>query len=86
MVTFKHTQLKNGMDIVAEINPEAQSVAIGFMVKTGARDESGEVYGVSHFLEHMMFKGTSRRSSANCSTMLSGSDSAIASKARPICT
>lgn len=35
------------------------------MVKTGARDESGEVYGVSHFLEHMMFKGTSRRSSAD---------------------
>ena len=65
MVTFKHTQLTNGMDIVAEMNPEAQSVAIGFMVKTGARDESGEVFGVSHFLEHMMFKGTARRSSAD---------------------
>ncbi|MDA8376710.1 MAG: pitrilysin family protein [Planctomycetia bacterium] len=65
MVTFKHKQLKNGLDIVAELNSEAQSVAIGFMVKTGARDESSEVYGVSHFLEHMMFKGTSRRSSAD---------------------
>ena len=65
MVTFKHTQLKNGMDIVAEINPDAQSVAIGFMVKTGSRDETDDVSGVSHFLEHMMFKGTSRRSSAD---------------------
>ncbi len=65
MVTFKHKQLKNGLDIVAELNSEAQSVASGFMVKTGARDESSEVYGVSHFLEHMMFKGTSRRSSAD---------------------
>ncbi|MGC9259654.1 MAG: M16 family metallopeptidase [Phycisphaerae bacterium] len=65
MVNFQHTQLHNGMDIVAEVNTEAQSVAIGFMTKTGARDESDAVSGVSHFLEHMMFKGTARRSSAD---------------------
>src|SRR5665213_2682558 len=37
-------------------------MAAGFFVKTGARDETPEVSGVSHFLEHMMFKGTARRS------------------------
>src|SRR6185437_6254909 len=39
----------------------AYSIAAGFFVKTGSRDESREVAGVSHFLEHMIFKGTPRR-------------------------
>ncbi len=64
MVYFKQAQLANGLDVIAEIIPDAQSSAIGFMVKTGSRDESPEVNGVSHFLEHMMFKGTSRRTAA----------------------
>ena len=64
MVSFKHAQLPNGLDVIAEIHPHAQSTAIGFMVKTGSRDEAPEVNGVSHFLEHMMFKGTARRSAA----------------------
>ncbi|MGN6368102.1 MAG: M16 family metallopeptidase [Phycisphaerae bacterium] len=55
---FKQTQLKNGLDVIAEINPASHSAAVGFMVKTGSRDESPDVAGVSHFLEHMMFKGT----------------------------
>ncbi len=62
-LTFKHAQLKNGLDIVAEINPASHSAALGFMVKTGSRDEAAEVAGVSHFLEHMMFKGTATRNS-----------------------
>jgi len=57
----KHT-LSNGLDIVAECNDEAHSSALGFFVQTGARDESQDVAGVSHFLEHMMFKGTPSRS------------------------
>jgi predicted Zn-dependent peptidase len=61
-VEFKHARLPNGLNVVAEVIPEAHSAAIGFFVKTGARDESHEVMGVSHFLEHMMFKGTARRS------------------------
>src|SRR5271170_2745482 len=64
MVTFHHAQLPNGLDVIAEVNPDAQSSAIGFMVRTGARDEAPPVAGVSHFLEHMLFKGTQRRSSA----------------------
>ena len=46
---------------MAECNGEAYSTALGFFVKTGARDETAAVAGVSHFLEHMMFKGTPSR-------------------------
>jgi predicted Zn-dependent peptidase len=61
MEFLKHT-LPNGLQIVAECNDAAYSTALGFFVNTGARDESDAVSGVSHFLEHMAFKGTARRS------------------------
>ncbi|HSG70143.1 MAG TPA: pitrilysin family protein [Planctomycetaceae bacterium] len=54
---FKQTQLDNGLQIVAELNPFVHSMGIGFFVRTGSRDETAEVSGVSHFLEHMAFKG-----------------------------
>ncbi len=53
--------LENGLEIVAECNGEAHSTALGFFVRTGARDETAAVAGVSHFLEHMIFKGTPSR-------------------------
>ena len=55
-----HT-LKNGLQIVIERMPDVRSAAAGFLVRTGARDETEDVAGVSHFLEHMMFKGTAKR-------------------------
>jgi predicted Zn-dependent peptidase len=58
---FKHT-LDNGLEIIAETNSEARSTSLGFFVRTGARDETDDVAGVSHFLEHMLFKGTPTRS------------------------
>lgn len=61
-VELKSTTLDNGLTILAEIDPNAQSVGAGFFVKTGARDESTPLMGVSHFLEHMMFKGTNELS------------------------
>ena len=61
-VEFKHAVLDNGLDIIAEVDRDAHTAAVGVFVKTGARDEDGDVMGVSHFLEHMMFKGTARRS------------------------
>jgi len=61
-VTFETTTLDNGLTIIAELDPAAHSAAGGFFVKTGARDETPDLMGVSHFLEHMMFKGTDRRS------------------------
>jgi predicted Zn-dependent peptidase len=60
-MTFHHTKMDNGLEIIAELNDRAHSVAAGFFVKTGSRDESREVAGVSHFLEHMTFKGTPTR-------------------------
>jgi len=59
-LTFHHKQLANGLDIVAEINPDSHSFAAGLFVKTGSRDEDPLISGVSHFLEHMMFKGSSK--------------------------
>ncbi len=59
---FQQAVLDNGLTIIAEVDPTAHSAAAGFFVKTGARDERTPVMGVSHFLEHMMFKGTARRS------------------------
>ncbi len=62
---FKHTTLENGLTIIAEVNPDAHTAAAGFFVKAGSRDEDKPLMGVSHFLEHMMFKGTRRRSAAD---------------------
>ena len=52
------TTLSNGLTILAEPTPTARSFAAGFFVRTGSRDEPADVNGVSHFLEHMMFKGS----------------------------
>jgi predicted Zn-dependent peptidase len=60
-IEFKQATLPNGLTVIAEIVPDAHSAAMGFFVKTGARDEQPAVMGVSHFLEHMMFKGTDKR-------------------------
>lgn len=58
---FNQAKLSNGLTLIGEQRDSAVSAAIGFFVRTGARDETPEVSGVSHFLEHMMFKGTERR-------------------------
>ena len=63
MEFLRHT-LPNGLEVIAEANDEAYSTAVGFFVQTGARDESDDVAGVSHFLEHMVFKGTPSRSAS----------------------
>ncbi len=55
---FKHKQLSNGLTIIGEVNESALSASVGFFTRTGSRDETAEISGVSHFLEHMMFKGT----------------------------
>jgi predicted Zn-dependent peptidase len=60
-VTFRSTILPNGLQILGEIDPTAHTAAAGFFVRTGARDEPTSLMGVSHFLEHMMFKGSAQR-------------------------
>jgi predicted Zn-dependent peptidase len=47
--------------LIGELTPSARSTAIGFFVRTGARDEDAAISGTTHFLEHMVFKGTPRR-------------------------
>lgn len=58
---FHSHRLPNGLTIIGETSPSARSVALGFFVRTGARDETPAESGVSHYLEHMMFKGTPAR-------------------------
>jgi len=58
---FTCCQLDNGLRIVVERMPHTKSAATGFLVRTGARDERRDQAGVSHFLEHMCFKGTRKR-------------------------
>lgn len=60
-MAFHHAVLENGLHVVAELGDAFHSVAAGFFVRAGSRDESREVAGVSHFLEHMAFKGGGKR-------------------------
>jgi predicted Zn-dependent peptidase len=58
---ISRTRLDSGLRVVTEQLPGLRSVAVGFWVGTGSRDETDEVAGASHFLEHLLFKGTERR-------------------------
>lgn len=63
-IEFRQQTLPNGLQIVAELMPGAYTAAFGYFVRSGARDETDAQAGLSHFLEHMVFKGTSQRSAA----------------------
>jgi predicted Zn-dependent peptidase len=56
------TALENGIQVITEEIPSVHSVSVGIWVPAGSRDESWEENGISHFIEHMLFKGTKRRS------------------------
>lgn len=60
-VTVKQHTLANGLHIIGEVNPNNKTCGLGFFVNTGARDELVRESGISHFLEHMLFKGTNKR-------------------------
>ncbi|MFH1060559.1 MAG: pitrilysin family protein [Pseudomonadota bacterium] len=59
---IEKTTLDNGVRILSERNPQAFSVTVGLWMEVGSRDEDPAQGGVSHFIEHMAFKGTARRS------------------------
>src|SRR6266545_3448992 len=59
---IRRTLLPNGLTIITEEMKHILSVSIGIWVKTGSRDEESEVNGITHFVEHMVFKGTKSRS------------------------
>ena len=62
--SVRTSRLDSGIRVVTESLPALRSVAVGFWVGTGSRDESDEMAGASHFLEHLLFKGTERRSAS----------------------
>lgn len=59
---IRRTELPNGLVILTEKMEHVRSVSMGVWVKTGSRDEQPEINGISHFVEHMVFKGTKSRS------------------------
>ena len=65
MPEFRETTLSNGLRVAAEIDSRGYSAALGYFVQAGSRDETDQQSGLSHFLEHMMFKGTEKRSAAD---------------------
>jgi predicted Zn-dependent peptidase len=61
-LVISRTRLSNGTRVVSERMPDAHSVTIGFWVGAGSRHEDPAIAGASHFLEHLLFKGTEARS------------------------
>ncbi|HEY5860912.1 MAG TPA: insulinase family protein, partial [Actinomycetota bacterium] len=55
------TEFGSGLRVVTERMPSVRSVSLGFWVLAGSRDEAPKISGSSHFLEHLLFKGTEHR-------------------------
>lgn len=62
MRDIEFTNLKNGVRVITEAMPHVRSVSVGIWIGTGSRRETQEQNGISHFIEHMLFKGTTHRS------------------------
>jgi predicted Zn-dependent peptidase len=81
--SFRKTVLSNGIRVLTEKVPGSRAVSIGVWVTAGSRDEPYELSGVSHFIEHMIFKGTENRSAldiAKTFDRLGGFSNAFTSK------
>lgn len=65
---YEKTVLDNGITVITEHMEGVRSVALGFWVRVGSRDEVPVEGGMSHFMEHMLFKGTTTRSALDIST------------------
>jgi predicted Zn-dependent peptidase len=68
--TVRRTVLPSGVRILTEAIPAMRSVAVGVWVGVGARDETARQSGVSHFLEHLLFKGTDLRTAMDISSQI----------------
>jgi predicted Zn-dependent peptidase len=69
---YQLTRLKNGLTVAAAEMPHMASVSLGLWIGVGGRYEPAELNGVSHFIEHLMFKGTRRRSAKEISQAIEG--------------
>jgi predicted Zn-dependent peptidase len=66
------TELDSGLRVVTELMPSVRSAALGFFVHAGSRGETETEAGLSHFLEHMLFRGTERYASAQIDQLFDG--------------
>ncbi|RJE86802.1 insulinase family protein [Paenibacillus sp. 1011MAR3C5] len=64
--------LSNGLRVVVEYIPTVRSVSFGIWVKTGSRNETKDNNGISHFIEHMLFKGTEKRTAKDIADLFDG--------------
>ena len=69
---YDFTELDNGLRVITEPMPSLRSVALGCWIDTGTRDENGNEAGVSHFLEHLLFKGSEKLSAREVNETLDG--------------
>src|SRR5580700_1254852 len=59
---IEKTKLPNGVCVITEVMPHVRSISVGIWIGTGSRRENAEQNGICHFIEHMLFKGTTNRS------------------------
>lgn len=69
---MKKYTLSNGLRVIVESIPTCRSVSFGIWVKTGSRNETPENSGISHFIEHMLFKGTKQRTAKDIADVFDG--------------
>ncbi len=69
---YKKTTLDNGIRIITETIPYVHSVSVGFWINTGSCNEPRKLNGISHFIEHMAFKGTNKYSAAQIAKQIEG--------------
>lgn len=68
--TFQKTVLRNGLRVVTERLPSVRSISLGVWIDVGSRNEAKSEYGISHLIEHMLFKGTRRRNAREIASAL----------------
>ncbi|MCK5126708.1 MAG: insulinase family protein [candidate division Zixibacteria bacterium] len=74
---FSKTVLKNGLRVISERIPSVRSISIGIWMHVGSRDEDQPINGISHFIEHMHFKGTKKRNALQIARDLESRGGAI---------
>ena len=70
MPAYQKTVLKNGLRVITEKRPSVRSISLGVWVDVGSRHESQAENGITHLIEHMVFKGTKRRSAKQIAASL----------------
>jgi predicted Zn-dependent peptidase len=66
------TRLENGIKVITEEMNDVESISIGIWVNIGSRDETSPRNGISHFIEHLLFKGTEKRTAQDIAREIEG--------------